>query len=236
VKSEKRRENESAVGTIGGVVFDLDGTLLDTLEDIADSANIVLAERGHPVHTVDAYKYFVGDGAPTLIHRILPEKCRTAEEEALCIQRYRDVYAVRWNLKTAAYPGIRAMLAALASRAMKLAVLSNKPHDATEECVQGFLGEVTFDVVQGQSTTYPKKPDPSGALAIARVFGISPAECLYVGDTATDMQTALRAGMIPVGVLWGFRPADELSANGAKRLVAHPSELIPLLEDRTLVS
>jgi phosphoglycolate phosphatase len=221
---------------IGGVIFDLDGTLLDTLDDIADSANLVLAERGHPVHAVDAYKYFVGDGAPTLIHRILPEARRTSEEEAVCLQRYREIYAVRWNLKTAPYPGISAMLGAMAARGMRLAVLSNKPHDATEECVQGFLGDVTFDVVQGQTSEYPKKPDPAGALALARMFGLRPQECMYVGDTATDMQTAVRAGMHPVGVLWGFRQADELTSNGAKRLVAHPSELIPLLEDRTLVS
>jgi phosphoglycolate phosphatase len=222
--------------TVGGVIFDLDGTLLDTLDDIADSANIVLAERGHPVHVVDAYKYFVGDGAPTLIHRILPEQCRTAEEEALCLQRYRDVYAVRWKMKTTSYPGILAMLRTMAARGMRLAVLSNKPHDSTIECVEGFLGDMRFDVVQGQTNTYPKKPDPAGALAIVCAFGLAPSACLYVGDTATDMQTAVRAGMIPVGVLWGFRPAEELTANGAKRLVAHPSELLSLLEDRTLAS
>lgn len=218
------------------MIFDLDGTLLNTLEDIADSANIVLAERGHPVHVVEAYKYFVGDGAPTLIHRILPEQCRTGEEEALCLRRYREVYAVRWNLKTAPYPGILAMLRALTARGMRLGVLSNKPHDSTEECVQGFLADIEFDNVQGQTSTYPKKPDPAGAIAIARAFGITPSACLYVGDTATDMQTAVGAGMIPVGVLWGFRPAEELIANGAKRLVARPSELLSLLEDRTLSS
>jgi phosphoglycolate phosphatase len=221
---------------IGGVIFDLDGTLLDSLEDIADSANLVLAERGHPVHAVDAYKYFVGDGAPTLIHRILPEQCRTEEEEAVCLQRYREVYAVRWNLKTAPYPGITAMLGAMAARGIRLGVLSNKPHDATEECVQGFLCDVRFHIVQGQTSDYPRKPDPAGALALARAFGLAPKECMYVGDTATDMQTAVRAGMNPVGVLWGFRQAEELTLNGAKRLVAHPSELIPLLEDRTLLS
>ena len=230
---ERSEKGRNGAVTIGGVIFDLDGTLLDTLDDIADSANIVLAERGHPVHAVDAYRYFVGDGAPTLIHRILPENRRTAEEQAVCLQRYREVYAVRWKLKTVPYPGIAAMLGGMAARGMRLAVLSNKPHDATEECVRGFLGDVTFDVVQGQTATYPRKPDPAGAFSIARAFGIAPAACLYVGDTATDMQTAVRAGMIPVGVLWGFRTADELTGHGATRLVAHPSELISLLEDRT---
>ncbi len=219
---------------IQGVIFDLDGTLLDTLEDIADSANAALAERGHPPHPVSAYRYFVGDGAPTLIHRILPEKARSAAEEAAVLARYKEVYAVRWNIKTAPYAGIEAMLAAMTSRGLRLGVLSNKPHDATEECVAGFLHGTRFDIVQGQTTAFPRKPDPAGACAIAHRFGIPPAECLYVGDTATDMQTAVRAGMIPVGALWGFRTADELTAHGARRLVGHPSELIPLLDDRTL--
>jgi phosphoglycolate phosphatase len=128
------------------------------------------------------------------------------------------------------------MLAEMARRGLRLAVLSNKPHDSTAECVQGFLAGTRFDAVQGQTTEFPKKPDPSGARAIARRFGFDPAECLYVGDTATDMQTAVRAGMIPVGALWGFRTGDELTAHGARRLVAHPSELIALLDDRTLLS
>jgi phosphoglycolate phosphatase len=128
------------------------------------------------------------------------------------------------------------MLAELSARDLRLAVLSNKPHDATEECVCGFLKDIRFDAVQGQTSEFPKKPDPSGALAIARRFGVGPSDCLYVGDTATDMQTAARAGMIPVGALWGFRTAAELSSHGARRLVAHPSELIALLDDRTLRS
>ena len=221
---------------IRGVVFDLDGTLLDTLEDIADSANMALAACGHPGHPVDAYKYFVGDGAPTLVHRILPEAHRTPDEETLCLRRYREFYGQRWNLKTAPYPGIPEMLEVLTRRGLYLAVFSNKPHDATEECVSGFLGATRFNVVLGQTSEFPKKPDPSGARAIAGRFGIRPEECLYVGDTATDMETAVRAGMYPVGALWGFRTADELTQHGARQLVAHPSELIGLLDDRAHVS
>lgn len=221
---------------IHGVIFDLDGTLLDTLEDIADSANAALGEQGYPSHPVDAYRYFVGDGAPTLIHRILPEVARTPAAEAALLARYKEIYAVRWNMKTAPYAGVVAMLEDMAARGLRLAVLSNKPHDATEECVTGFLKGIRFDIVQGQTTEFPKKPDPAGAMSIAHRFGVLPADCLYVGDTATDMQTAVRAGMIPVGALWGFRTADELSTHGARRLVAHPSEIIPLLDDRTLRS
>jgi phosphoglycolate phosphatase len=221
---------------IRGVVFDLDGTLLDTLEDIADAANAALAERGHPVHPVEAYKYFVGDGAPTLIHRILPDAARTpAEEEALLV-RYKQLYGEGWDRKTAPYPGIMEMLNTLAARGLKIAVLSNKPQDATIACVGGFLRGCNFVIVQGQTEQFPKKPDPAGANAIARRCGIDPAEWLYVGDTATDMQTAVRAGMFPVGALWGFRTAEELTTHGARRLIAHPSELLTILDDRTLLS
>ncbi len=222
--------------SIKGVMFDLDGTLLDTLEDIANAANAALTERGHPVHPVDAYKYFVGDGAPTLIHRILPERARTPDEEAALLLRYKQIYGDGWDRKTAPYAGIVDMLGELSSRGLRLAVLSNKPQDATTACVGGFLKGCTFVVVQGQTEEFPKKPDPTGAITIARRCGIDPADWLYVGDTATDMQTAVRAGMFPVGALWGFRTADELTAHGARRLIAHPSALITILDDRTLRS
>lgn len=221
--------------SVKAVLFDLDGTLLDTLDDLADSVNIVLAERGLPAHPVEAYRYFVGDGAATLMHRVLPAAHQTPHEEAGCLAHFRAVYATRWNLKTRPYAGIPEMLSSLAARGVKLAVLSNKPHDATLQCVTGLLQPTRFDVVQGQTSSIAKKPDPVGALAIARELGIQPGEFLYVGDTATDMQTAVRAGMIPVGVLWGFRTADELREHGARRLISHPAELVALLDDRTLL-
>jgi phosphoglycolate phosphatase len=220
--------------TVKAVLFDLDGTLLDTLDDLADSVNIVLAERGLPIHPVDAYRYFVGDGAATLMHRVLPEAHRIPREEAECLVRFRTIYATRWNLKSHPYAGIPEMLSSLAARGVKLAVLSNKPHDAVVQCVEGLLKPAWFDAVQGQLPSIPKKPDPAGALTIARALGIRPAEFLYVGDTATDMQTAVRAGMTPVGVLWGFRTAEELREHGARGLISRPAELVTLLNDGTL--
>lgn len=217
------------------VLFDLDGTLLNTLDDLADSVNDVLAERRLPTHPVEAYRYFVGDGAATLMHRVLPESHRTPEIESLCLHRFREIYATRWNLKTVPYDGIPAVLSELARRGLKLAVLSNKPHDATGQCVSELLKGIRFDAVQGQTAEIAKKPDPGGALAIARRLGVRPEEILYVGDTATDMQTAVRAHMIPIGVLWGFRTAEELLEHGARRLIAYPSALIALLDDRTLL-
>lgn len=219
---------------VKAVLFDLDGTLLDTLDDLADSVNLVLAERGLPTHPVDAYRYFVGDGAATLMHRVLPAAHQTPHEEAECLACFRAAYAVTWNRKTRPYAGIPEMLSSLSKRGVKLAVLSNKPHDATVQCVEGLLKPIRFDAVQGQLPSIPKKPDPAGALTIARALGIPPGEFLYVGDTATDMQTAVRAGMMPVGVLWGFRTADELREHGARRLISRPEDLVSLLDDRTL--
>jgi phosphoglycolate phosphatase len=216
---------------IRAVIFDLDGTLLDTLEDLADSVNAVLAERGFPVHPTGAYRHFVGDGAAVLIGRVLPVEHRDAAIQKICLRRFREEYAVRWKNKTLPYDGVLLMLTGMQELGMKLAVLSNKPHDATEECVRELLPGIRFDVVMGQVDGRPKKPDPAGALAIAEQLGVLPQEVLYLGDTSTDMETAVRAGMYPVGVLWGFRTADELRKHGAKTLIARPQDIMTLLND-----
>jgi phosphoglycolate phosphatase len=217
-------------GTPAAIVCDLDGTLLDTLEDLADSVNIVLAEQGLPVHAVQAYRYFVGDGASVLMTRVLPEKLRDTGLHTTCLKRFREVYATRWNLKTKPYRGIPEMLAEVSRRAIRLAVLSNKPHDVTLQCVDVLLASTVFDIVQGQVEGVPRKPDPQGALAIAQALHVAPERCWYLGDTATDMQTATRAGMLPVGVLWGFRTREELAQHGARVLLASPDQLLPLLD------
>ena len=216
--------------TPAAIVCDLDGTLLDTLEDLADSVNIVLAEHGLPVHPVQAYRYFVGDGASVLITRVLPEGSRNTGLHAACLQRFREVYATRWNLKTKPYTGIPEMLADVSRRTIRLAVLSNKPHDATLQCVAALLPSITFDIVQGQVEGVPRKPDPQGALAVAHALHAAPERCWYLGDTATDMETATRAGMFPVGVLWGFRTREELEQHGARVLLASPDQLPGLLD------
>jgi len=212
-----------------GIIWDLDGTLLDTLEDLADSVNIVLAERGLPVHPVDAFRYFVGDGASVLITRVLPEGRRDAQTHAQCLSRFREVYAGRWNLKSRPYEGIVDMLLQVRRRGIRMAVLSNKPHDATVQCVTELLKEVTFDIVQGQVDGLARKPDPAGALAIARLLHLAPDQFWYVGDTATDMQTAVSAGMFAVGVAWGFRTREELQQNGARVVLDSPGQLSSLV-------
>ena len=212
------------------VIFDLDGTLLDTLEDIGDAVNRVLAARGFPVHPIDAYRFFLGNGVVKLITRALPEDRRDAGTVRSCLEAYHADYDRNWNVKTILYEGIGAMLDALTARGLKLAVLSNKPHEFTERCVREFLSNWSFDVVIGGREEMPLKPDPAGALAIAHSLGIPPAVCLYLGDTPVDITTAIAAGMTPVGVLWGFRPAKELRASGATILIEQPLEILGLLE------
>jgi phosphoglycolate phosphatase len=218
------------VTTMKAIIFDLDGTLLNTLEDLCDAVNRVLARNGFPPHPLDAYRYFVGDGAAALFKRALPAARQDEATLHRCLVDFRDDYGRHWNVKTRPYPGIPEMLDALVARGARLAVLSNKPHETTEKCVGGFLVRWRFDVVLGQHEPLPKKPDPAGALAIAARLEVRPDEILYLGDTGTDMKTAVSAGMYPAGVLWGFRTAGELVDNGARSLVSHPMEVVELIQ------
>lgn len=212
------------------VIFDLDGTLLDTLDDLADSANRVLAAAGLPTHPVDRYRYFVGDGVRVLVERILPENLRDGDRIERLMSAFRDDYGKNWHAKTRMYDGIDAMLTSLQQQKISLNILSNKPHDFTQMCVSRFMAQWHFSTVLGQRPGVPRKPDPASALEIAAGIGVSPAEILYLGDTATDMKTARAAGMFAVGALWGFRTAGELEEHGAARLVRHPLELPELMQ------
>ncbi len=211
------------------VVFDLDGTLLDTLDDLADSANRVLAGCGFPVHPVAAYRYFVGDGLLVLIERILPESDRTAPVIQRVAAEFKEDYSRNWDVKSTMYEGIDIMLNGMVQAGLQLAILSNKPHEFTCLCVEQMLPSWTFDPLLGARPDVPKKPDPAGAIEIADLLQLDPAEILYLGDTATDMKTAIGAGMYPVGALWGFRTAEELQKNGAARLIESPPQLINCL-------
>ncbi|MBI2831058.1 MAG: HAD family hydrolase [Chloroflexi bacterium] len=211
------------------VLFDLDGTLLDTLKDIADSVNIALACLGFPQHELEAYRYFVGEGRDVLAVRALPENRRDPITVRKLGDRIDEEYAKCWANNTRPYPGVTELLDALASKGIKMAVLSNKPHDSVELTVSGLLPQWRFEIVLGASPSVPKKPDPAGALRIAQSLDISPPDFLYLGDSGIDMKTATAAGMFPVGALWGFRTADELLSGGARALVQKPVELLQLL-------
>jgi phosphoglycolate phosphatase len=211
------------------VLFDLDGTLVDTLRDLADSTNYVLAKSGFPQHEIEAYRYFVGGGRRVLASRALPEDRRDEETVDKIASEIEQVYSRRWMEHTRPYPGIPELLDALTDRGIRMAILSNKPQGPAEVMVSRLLPRWHFDAVEGERPGVPLKPDPSGALQIARRMKLKPVEFVYLGDSATDMRTAVAANMYPVGALWGFRTAEELLEGGAKALVEAPVELLELL-------
>lgn len=210
------------------ILFDLDGTLLDTLGDLSDTANLVLAKNGFPIHNPDAYRFFVGEGVAMLFNRALPENMRNGDIVRICVHAFHEEYSRRWNIKTKPYIGVKEMLDALTMYGIKMAILSNKPDNFTKQCVAEFLSGWTFDMILGQHNLLPLKPDPSGAKEIARCLNILPSNFIYLGDTAVDMKTAVSAGMFPVGALWGFRTEKELLENGAKILIKKPQEVLNL--------
>lgn len=216
--------------SIRAVIFDLDGTLLDTIEDIANAANEALATLGFPPHDVAAYKRLVGEGMESLVRRALPEDRR--DDPGLlggAVEAMREVYGRRWDEKTRPYPGVEPLLDGLTDRKLPFAILSNKPDGFVKMCVGKCLPGRGFAAVRGVVEGVPRKPDPSGALAIARALGLDPARVLFLGDTSTDMRTAVAAGMIPAGALWGFRDRAELETHGARHLLGHPLDLLELL-------
>ena len=210
------------------VIFDLDGTLLDTIEDIALCFNSIMEGHGFPVFTMDEYKLLVGVGAENVIHSIVPKEKITEALVKECLSEFKAVYASGCQVHTKPYPNIEHLLQALNEMGIKCAVLSNKPHDATVQCIQYYFPKIPFYSVMGKGEDTPLKPDPLIALKILESMQVSPKECVFLGDTAVDMQTAVNAGTFPVGALWGFRSEDELTGAGAKKLLSNPLELLDL--------
>ena len=202
---------------------------MDTLQDIADSVNRVLRAKGFPTHTLDAFRFFVGDGSRTLIERALPENERSDDSIEHHLRAFKNDYANAWDVNTQPYAGISELLSTLVHNRIRMAVCSNKPHEFTVLCVQKMLHLWRFDTIIGHSSQYPKKPAPDSALAIAHDMGISPSEVLFVGDSGVDMQTAVAAGMLPVGAAWGFRPAQELLENGCRFLAHSPLDVMKVI-------
>jgi len=209
------------------VIFDLDGTLLNTLEDLADATNMVLRNLGYREHDLQAYKYFVGNGIEPLVKRALPESQRNEENLRRCVELMKSEYARRWTNKSRPYPGIPELLEGFITSGYQLNILSNKADEATQRIVAELLSRWRFNTVLGATAATPKKPDPTAALSIAEHCGISPRQTLFLGDTSIDMQTARACGMYGIGVLWGFRPAEELIAGGARMLITVPQDLLP---------
>lgn len=211
--------------TCSVIIFDLDGTLLDTLDDLADTCNYVLQRVGFSQHPVAAYNHFVGDGLRTLMERITPPGLPAVDIDRCC-ELFQAEYLTRWHQKSRPYEGVTEMLAGLAKANVKLAVLSNKPHYFTELYVERFFSKSMFEVTFGHRPGTEKKPHPGSALEIASIVGFPPGQCAYVGDTAVDIQTGKSAGMFTIGVLWGFRDADELQKNNADLIVQNPQEIL----------
>lgn len=213
-----------------GVIFDLDGTLVDSLEDISDSMNSVLREQGFPLHDTREYRQFIGHGIRNLVSRALP---RDVEDEGL-ITGYQEMMMERYGndcvKKTRPYDGITGLLDGLVERGIKLAVFSNKPDELTKKVVMSLLPDWRFEALIGSAAGIPAKPDPSGALMISRQMGIDPGDMIYAGDSDVDMQTANNAGMCAMGALWGFRTKEELVSNGAKYLLDHPLDMLRILK------
>ena len=210
------------------IVFDLDGTLINSLEDLADSANHVLTQHGFPTHPVDAYRYFVGDGVRKLIERILPEEERTDAQIEQCKAEFVAYYKIHMEDKTSVYPGITELLKALKERGLKIAVATNKVHVAVAPLMAKYFPGIHFDSLIGQREGIPVKPAPQIMFDILKETGCQPSEALHVGDTATDMQLAHNAGVESVGVLWGYRPLEELQEAGADYIIREPKELLGL--------
>lgn len=213
------------------IVFDLDGTLLNSLEDLADSANHVLTQHGFPTHPVDAYRYFVGDGVRKLIGRILPPEERNEATIELCRQEFVAYYKVHMEDKTSVYEGITDLLTELKKRGLKIAVATNKVHIAVAPLMAKYFPTIRFDSMIGQREGVPVKPAPQIMFDILKETGCVPSETLHVGDTATDMQLAHNAGIVPVGVLWGYRPLEELQEAGARYIIEHPLDLMEIVNE-----
>ena len=211
------------------VVFDLDGTLINSLEDLADSANWMLLQHGYPTHPVDAYRYFVGDGMRKLIERILPLEERNDVRIEQCKAEFVAYYTIHMEDKTVVYPGMIELLKELKDRGLKIAVATNKVHIAVAPLMAKYFPGIRFDSMIGQREGIPVKPHPQIMYDILKETGCQPSEALHVGDTATDMQLAHSAGVTPVGVLWGYRPLEELQEAGAKFIIEKPEELLGLV-------
>jgi phosphoglycolate phosphatase len=214
------------------VLSDLDGTLLYTLKDVADAMNKALVHFGFSPHPIDAYKYFIGESVETEAQRALPESARDPEFIKKVAVYSEEIYDKCWGDNTHPYPGIPELLTELQRRGLTLVILSNKNDRFTKVMVKKLLADWQFKIVQGALPDVPLKSDPAMALQIVKELGIAPEQFLYLGDTSTDMKTAVSAGMFPVGCIWGYRTADELLESGAKVLIDNPLDVLKLLDNQ----
>ena len=214
------------------VVFDLDGTLLDTIPDIAANLNRSLAERGFPTHPVELCKTFVGDGIINAIRRALPPEA-TEDDLWEVHTLYQRFYPENCTVDTQYYPGIRDLLAKLQEKGIAMAILSNKTDGTAKRIAAHYFPDITFRCVRGRVPEYPLKPDAGAAAPVLEAMGLAPEEMLYVGDSGTDMTFARAVGMLPVAAPWGYRSREELVDRGAAHVLTQPEDLLDILKNNT---
>lgn len=211
------------------VIFDLDGTLLNTIDDLALSVNHVLKKRGYPTHSIEQYKYFVGNGVTKLIERAIPKELSTPELVRSIQDEYVEYYAQHGKENTTPYQGIEELITKLTDSGIDIAVASNKHHSATIEIIEYYFGKNTFCIIFGKREGYHPKPDPQIIYDILKECGVTKDEVLYVGDSNTDMTTATNASVQSVGVTWGFRTREELQQSNATHIIDSPIELLNII-------
>ena len=217
-----------------GAIFDLDGTLLNTVTDLGDSVNAALEDLGFPPHSEEAYKKKIGHGFRNLIEISLPEGIADNTLIDKGLELFLEAYDERYRNKTRPYDGMVGLIAALLSSGVILGVNSNKRNDYTRTLISDFFPEGSFAAVFGERAGVPKKPDPTTAREIAAIMGLKPEEIVYIGDTATDIQTGKNAGMDTIGVSWGFRGRLELESVGAGFVVDQPEQISEIITGKTV--
>lgn len=213
------------------IIFDLDGTLLDTLADLADSANYTIEQMGYPTHPLESYRYFVGNGVPKLLERCLPDDKRNEKNITAAREIFAEYYSIHFADKTKPYEGVSELLEKLKNSGVKMAVASNKSDEFTQSIVKRFFGDI-FDMVQGGKVDVPKKPAPDIAFGIMERLGASPENTYFAGDSNVDMYTAKNAGITAIGCLWGFRTKEELLDSGADFLAKNPANIYDIIMKR----
>ena len=208
------------------ILFDLDGTLLNTIDDLADAANWVCAQNGWPTFSVETYKHFVGNGIPKLVERFSPESARTPEQLAATLAAFSARYDAHKEDKTAPYPGMAELLDTLQAEGIQTAVFSNKADEFCGKIVEHYFGKGKFTVIRGSRKGVPTKPDPAGVYALMQDIGADPKTTLFIGDSDVDILTGHNAHLPAMGVLWGFRGRAELTAVGADALAAKPEDIL----------
>ncbi|MBO4432209.1 MAG: HAD-IA family hydrolase [Clostridia bacterium] len=215
---------------IKAVLFDLDGTLADSLKDLAAATNFAIKKFGFPEREVKAFKYFAGDGMPKMIERALPENDNGKDTVSKILPVFMDYYAEHYCDNTEPYLGMPSLIDALKADNLLVAVVTNKAEIMARKVVEKLYGN-RFDLIIGKREGIPAKPDPTAALIAMKELGVKPQECVFVGDSKMDVKTGVNSGAYPVGVLWGFREKDELIEGGAMSIIKKPEELLEIIKN-----